>query len=161
MGKSELRPKIVKLCRVVGGLTGVINKIDADAPEYYSLASILTDDEADVAIAAGLRKERTVDYLAEKTGKSKEETKKLADYLAWIGVFRITTDKTTGQDVYYMQIFAPGIMEMLVNNKELLAEHPEVAKAFEEYTRIRMAKMAPMTPQQMKLTMARMRFFCW
>ena len=34
MGKSELRPKIVKLCRVVGGLTGVINKIDADAPEY-------------------------------------------------------------------------------------------------------------------------------
>ena len=56
---AELRPKIVKLCQVVGGLTGVVNKIDENAPEYYSLASIVTDDEADVAIAAGLRKVRT------------------------------------------------------------------------------------------------------
>ena len=45
-----------------------------------------------------------------------------------------------------MQIFAPGIMEMLVNNPKQLAEHPEVGKAFEEYTRIRMATMAPMLP---------------
>ena len=70
---AELRPKIVKLCHVVGGLTGVVNKIDENAPEYYSLASIVTDDEADVAIAAGLRKNRTVGYLAKKVGKSVEE----------------------------------------------------------------------------------------
>ena len=67
---AELRPKIVKLCHIVGGLTGVVNKIDENAPEYYSLASIVTDDEADVAIAAGLRKERTTAYLAKKTGKT-------------------------------------------------------------------------------------------
>ncbi|MBE7004583.1 MAG: pyridine nucleotide-disulfide oxidoreductase, partial [Ruminococcaceae bacterium] len=143
---AQLRPKIVKLCHVVGGLTGVVNKIDENAPEYYSLASILTDDEADVAIACGLRKERTTEYLAKKTGKSIEETQKLAEHLAWIGVFRITTDPSDGKDRFYMQIFAPGIMEMLVNNKELLASHPEVARAFEEYTRIRMATMAPMMP---------------
>ena len=46
---AELRPKIVKLCHIVGGMTGVVNKIDENAPEYYSLASIVTDDEADVA----------------------------------------------------------------------------------------------------------------
>lgn len=45
MAKQKLRPKIVKLCKVVGGLTGVVNKIDENAPEYYSLASILTDEE--------------------------------------------------------------------------------------------------------------------
>lgn len=143
---AELRPKIVKLCKVVGGLTGVINKIDENAPEYYSLASILTDDEADVAIAAGLRKERTVEYLAKKVGRPEEEVHALAEHLAWIGVFRVTTDPTDGKDRYYMQIFAPGIMEMLVNNKELLESHPEVARAFEEYTRIRMASLAPMMP---------------
>ena len=115
---AELRPKIVKLCKVVGGLTGVVNKIDENAPEYYSLASILTDDEADVAIAAGLRKERTVEYLAKKVGKSEEETEKLCKHLAWIGVFRGTTDRTDGKDRYYMQIFAPGIMEMLVNRMD-------------------------------------------
>ncbi|MBQ1460377.1 MAG: FAD-dependent oxidoreductase, partial [Oscillospiraceae bacterium] len=143
---QQLREKIVKLCKVVGGLTGMINKIDENAPEYYSLASILTDDEADVAIAAGLRKERTAEYLAKKVGKPVEEVQKIAEHLAWIGVFRVTTDKTDGKDRFYMQIFAPGIMEMLVNNQTLLKEHPEVGRAFEEYTRIRMANMAPMLP---------------
>ncbi len=143
---AELRPKIVKLCKVIGGLTGMVNKIDENAPEYYSLAAILTDDEADVAIAAGLRKERTVEYLAKKVGKSEEETEKLCKHLAWIGVFRGTTDPTDGKDRYYMQIFAPGIMEMLVNNQELLKTHPEVGRAFEEYTRIRMQNMTPILP---------------
>ncbi|MER2152343.1 MAG: pyridine nucleotide-disulfide oxidoreductase, partial [Candidatus Limivicinus sp.] len=134
---AELRPKIVKLCHIVGGLTGVVNKIDENAPEYYSLASIVTDDEADVAIAAGLRKERSAAYLAKKTGKSIEEVEKLAQHLAWIGVFRWTVDEESGENRYFMQIFAPGIMEMLVNNQELLDTHPEVGRAFEEYTRIR------------------------
>ena len=143
---AELREKIVKLCKVVGGLSGAMNKIDENAPEYYSLASILTDDEAEVAAAAGLRKERTAEYLAAKVGKPVDEVQKLAEHLAWIGVFRITTDPVDGKDRFFMQIFAPGIMEMLVNNKTLLSEHPEVGKAFEEYTRIRMATMAPMMP---------------
>ncbi len=89
---AELRPKIVKLCHIVGGLTGLVNKIDENAPEYYSLAGIVTDDEADVAIAAGLRKERSTAYLAKKTGKSMEEVDRLAQHLAWIGVFRWTID---------------------------------------------------------------------
>ena len=109
---AQLRPKIVKLCHIVGGLTGVVNKIDENAPEYYSLASIVTDDEADVAIAAGLRKNRTAGYLAKKVGKPVEEVEKLAKHLAWIGVFRCTYDEKLGEDVYFMQIFAPGIMEM-------------------------------------------------
>ena len=143
---AELRPKIVKLCHIVGGLTGVVNKIDENAPEYYSLASIVSDDEADVAIAAGLRKERTTAYLAQKTGKSPEEVDRLAQHLAWIGVFRWTIDPATKENRYFMQIFAPGIMEMLVNNQELLKTHPEVGRAIEEYTRIRMQTMSPLLP---------------
>ena len=143
---AELRPKIVKLCHIVGGMTGVVNKIDENAPEYYSLASIVTDDEADVAIACGLRKERNTAYLAKKTGKSEEEVDRLAQHLAWIGVFRWTIDPETKENRYFMQIFAPGIMEMLVNNQELLETHPEVGRAFEEYTRIRMQTMSPLIP---------------
>ena len=143
---AELRPKIVKLCKVVGGLTGMVNKIDENAPEYYCLAGILTDDEADVAIAAGLRHERTAEYLAKKTGRSLEETRKIAEHLAWIGIFRITTDPSDGKDRFFMQIFAPGIMEMMVNNITLLETHPDVGRAFEEYTRLRMANISPMLP---------------
>ena len=50
----SLRPKIVQLAKIVGGISGVMNKIDENAPEYYALASIVTDDQADIAIAAGL-----------------------------------------------------------------------------------------------------------
>ena len=69
---AQLRPKIVKLAKIIGGVTGITTRIDENAPEYYCMAGILTDEEADVAIAAGLRKERTAAYLAnyikEQTG---------------------------------------------------------------------------------------------
>ena len=65
---AQLRPKIVKLAKIIGGVTGITTRIDENAPEYYCMAGILTDEEADVAIAAGLRKERTAAYLARKVG---------------------------------------------------------------------------------------------
>jgi NADPH-dependent glutamate synthase beta subunit-like oxidoreductase/Na+-translocating ferredoxin:NAD+ oxidoreductase RNF subunit RnfB len=143
---AQLRHKIVKLAKIVGGVSGIVNKIDENAPEYYSLAAILSDEEADVAIAAGLRKDRTVEYLAQKVDKPLAEVKEIADTLGWKGIFRVNTSPVDGKDRYYMQIFAPGIMEMMVNNKEILNDHPEVGKAFEEYTRIRMATMSPLMP---------------
>ena len=79
---AQLRPKIVKLAKIIGGVTGITTKIDENAPEYYCMAGILSDDEADIAIAAGLRKERTAGYLAKKVGKTVEEIAPLLDNLA-------------------------------------------------------------------------------
>ena len=39
-----LRPKIVKLAKMVGGLTGMMNHIDEDAPEYYALECVVSDE---------------------------------------------------------------------------------------------------------------------
>lgn len=124
---AQLRPKIVKLAKIIGGVTGITTKIDENAPEYYCMAGILSDDEADIAIAAGLRKERTAGYLAKKVGKTVEEVQPLLDNLVYYGIFRRSMDKALGEDVYYMQIFAPGILEMMVNQKELLETHPRSA----------------------------------
>lgn len=143
---AQLRPKIVKLAKIIGGVTGITTRIDENAPEYYCMAGILSDDEADIAIAAGLRKERTAGYLAKKVGKTVEEVQPLLDNLVYYGIFRRSMDKALGEDVYYMQIFAPGILEMMVNQKELLATHPEVGRAFEEYTRNLAANMGAMIP---------------
>ena len=143
---AQLRPKIVKLAKVIGGVSGMVVKIDENAPEYYCMANIVSDDEADIAIAAGLRKERTAEYLAKKVGKTVEEIKPQLDNLVYYGIFRRTFDEKLGEDVYYMQIFAPGILEMMVNNKELMAAHPEVGRAFEEYTRVRMQLLGPVLP---------------
>ena len=143
---AQLRPKIVKLAKIIGGVTGITTRIDENAPEYYCMAGILSDDEADIAIAAGLRKERTAGYLAKKVGKTVQEVQPLLDNLVYYGIFRRSMDKALGEDVYYMQIFAPGILEMMVNQKELLETHPEVGRAFDEYTRNLAANMGAMIP---------------
>ena len=143
---AQLRPKIVKLAKIIGGASGMLVKIDENAPEYYCMADIVTDEEADIAIAAGLRKERTAQWLADKVGRTVEEIQPSLDRLVYYGVFRRCRIDGTDEDGYFMQIFAPGILEMMVNNQELLHEHPEVGRAFEEYTRLRMQSMGPILP---------------
>ena len=144
---AKLRPKIVKLAKVIGGISGAVVKIDENAPEYYSMANIVSDDEADIAIAAGLRRERTAEYLAKKVGKTVTKIQSSLDNLVEYGIFRRTYSEEYGEDTYFMQIFAPGILEMMVNNKKLLHDHPEVGRAFEEYTRLRMETIGPLLPE--------------
>lgn len=144
---AELRPKIVKLAKMVGGVAGMMNKIDENAPEYYALNAVVTDDMADVALAIGLRQPRTLEYIVEKCGKSREETLALLAKLTETGVCKVWTDKEDGRDRYFVNIFAPGMLEMMVNNREQLAAHPEIGKAFEEYTRRRLAPMAALFPE--------------
>ncbi len=129
-----LRPKIVKLAHMIGGVPGMMNKIDENAPEYYALAGVISDEQADVACCAGLRKPRTMEYLSKKSGKSLQETTRLAHELADIGVFTIWTDRDDGQERCYVEIFAPGTLERMVGNREQLAKHPEIGRAFDVYT---------------------------
>lgn len=148
---EELRPKIVKLIKMIGGVAGAMNKIEKTMPEYYALDGVVTDDMADVALCLGLRQERTLDYIQQKCGKNMQETQKLLDQLCYTGVVKTWKDKKTGKDLYFVNIFAPGILEMMVNNREQLAAHPEIGRAFEEYTRKRLAPMAALFPEGMAM----------
>ena len=139
-----LRKKIVKLAKMIGGPSGMAFKIDENAPEYYCLECVVSDEQADVALAMGLRKERTAGEIAERCGKSLEETRKLLYEMVKIGVCRVNT--VNGTDIFHVQIFAPGTMEMMVGSKELCEKYPQIPKAFEEYTRLRLATLTPMFP---------------
>lgn len=147
----ELRPKIVKLAKMIGGLTGMVNKIDENAPEYYSLECCVSDEQADVAMAMGLRKPKTAEQIAKKIGKPVEYVQKVGWELAQIGVCKFYIDELDGKEKYMIQIFAPGILEMMVCNDELLAKHPQIGKAFEEYTRTRVKDLVPMLPRGMSM----------
>ena len=145
----QLRPKIVKLAKMVGGLAGSINKIDENAPEYYALECVVSDEQADVALVMGLRKPRTAEYVARKCGKDLGETHRILMELAQIGVCKVWHEE--GQELFWVNIFAPGMLEMMVNNRQQLEAHPQIGKAFEEYTRRRIAPMAPMLPEGMAM----------
>ena len=138
-----IRKSILRLVKVMGGLAGMMTKITEESPEYYAL-NCLTDEEADVAACLGLRKSRNLDYVVAKCGKPKEETKKILDRLGYLGVIKIYTENN--ETLYFMQIFAPGTLEMMVGCTENLKEHPEIAKAFEAYTRGLMESMGTMLP---------------
>ena len=95
---AQLRPKIVKLAKIIGGASGMLVKIDENAPEYYCMENIVSDDEADIAIAAGLRKERTAGWLAAKVGKTVAEIQPALDNLVYYGVFRRVYSEELGED---------------------------------------------------------------
>ncbi len=83
--------------------------------------------------------------LRKKCGKSPEETYRILMELAKIGVCKVFHNEQ-GKEVFMVQIFAPGILEMMVNNKEQLEKYPQIGKAFEEYTRLRISHIAPNLP---------------
>ncbi len=142
----SMRPKIVKLARMIGGVPGMLNKITEDSPEYYCLDCVVTDEQADVALVCGLRKPRTIAYLSKKCGKSYEETQRLAHELADSGVFTIWQDREDGLERCYVEIFAPGTLERMVGNREQLEKHPIIGKAFNEYTANTAAHLATTLP---------------
>ena len=142
----SVRPKIMKLARMIGGLPGMLNKLDENSPEYYCLDCVVTDEMADVALAAGLRKYRTMEYLAKKCGKSLEETTRIAHQLGDTGVFTIITHPEDKKERCYVEIFAPGTLERMVGNREQLAKHPEIGRAFDEYTAATGAHLATTLP---------------
>lgn len=51
-----------------------LNKYD---PEYWGLAALLTDEQAEVALKMGVRKPKTMADMVKLTGKSEEELEKI------------------------------------------------------------------------------------
>ena len=84
---------------MVGGLAGVVNKIEKDSPEYMALNCVVSDEQADVALTMGLRKPRTAEYVSQKCGKSLEETHKILMELADIGVCKVWHED--GQELFW------------------------------------------------------------
>ncbi len=140
----ETRKKILKLANKISmeSKSGFAHKVTD--PEYRILDPVVTDDMADVAMGLKLRTPRTAKEVAEKCGKSEEETTKLLWQLAEAGV--CTFKSENGVDLFWLPIWVPGIMEMMVNNKENVKKYPVIAECFEEYTRIRTAPLAPLMP---------------
>lgn len=112
---------------------GAKNGITVNDPEYKILEPVVTNEMAEVALQLEFRQPMTAGEIAEKCGKSVEETSKLLWELAMAGVCFV--NKIDGVDKYWHDTWVPGIMEMMVNNKENVRKYPQIAKAFEEYGR--------------------------
>ncbi len=139
-----IRKKIEKLAKKICGATALMVKIDENAPEYYVLECVVTDEMADVGLAMKLRKPQTIEQIAKKCNKSVEETQRLAMELADVGACIFHSEN--GVDLFELTVFVPGVMEKVVGNKELCEKYPQIPRAFEEYARLRGGMLSPKMP---------------
>lgn len=110
---------------------GAKDEIKPEYPEYKILEPVVTEEMAEVGLCLGLREPMSAEEIAPKCGKSVEETAKLLWELAVAGVAFV--NKIDGVDKYWHDIWVPGHMEMMVNNKENVKKYPQIAEAFDAY----------------------------
>lgn len=114
-------------------------------PEYYLFADILTDEQADLLLVMERRKEEKVEDIAARIGKSYAETFDMLMQLTDIGVIEMKP-QSDGTDRFELVIYLPGIFELMMLNREQAKKHPEIARAFEEYSRTTVEKVTTMMP---------------
>ena len=125
----EYRQEIVDLVNKIGRTkAGTSREAIPFGPEYYALAPILDEYQAKMAMHLEFRKKLSAEDVAKASGEPYEKVKEALDYIAWAGVAFLNT--INGVDMYWQDLFVPGHLEMINNNKELVAKHPEVAEAF-------------------------------
>lgn len=145
----SFRPKILALANKITfeAHTGIPN-VPAD-PEYRILAEVVTDEQADVALACKVRESMTLEQISKRCGKTPDVTKKLLYELGEEGVVVRYTSPDDGVEYFTMPCWVPGIMEMMVGNKAQVEAHPEIARCFDEYTLKNMKLMSPNLPRGM------------
>lgn len=128
----EVSEKLLDLANKISRVKrGSKNEIIAAYPEYKILVPICTDDMADVAMHLVLRTHLTAEDIAPKCGRSVEDTEKLLWDIAMAGLAFVNEEN--GKNVYWCEIWVPGHMEMIVNNKENVAKYPVLGECFDAY----------------------------
>lgn len=110
---------------------GSKDEIKPEYPEYKILAPVVTDEMAEVALCLKFREPMSAAEIAPLCKKSVEETSKLLWELALAGVSFV--EKIDGVDKYWHDVWVPGHMEMMANNRENVKNHPEIGAAFDAY----------------------------
>ena len=135
------RPNILKLATKISLESLTYTGITYTDPEYRILDPIVTDDMCRVMMHLRLETDRPVGEVAKRCKESEVFVQEQLDKLVAAGIVR--SRKVDGVDCYYYPIWVPGIMEGILSNREQCDRYPDLGYCFEEYTRRRLAMVAP------------------
>ncbi|MGL5541550.1 MAG: FAD-dependent oxidoreductase [Erysipelotrichaceae bacterium] len=125
----EYRQDIVDLANKIGRTkAGTSREVFPFGPEYYVLEAIMDPYHTKIAMHLKFREKVSAQEVADAAHEPVEKVKQALEYIAWAGVAFVNT--VDGVDVYWQDIFVPGHMEMIVNNKELVAKYPQIGESF-------------------------------
>ncbi|NBJ92947.1 FAD-dependent oxidoreductase [Parablautia muri] len=120
-----------------------IKKITRDDPEYWGLAGVLTDEEAEIALKMGVRKPKTLEEMVKLTGISKEELEPKLMQMSVKGILEYNWENPKHEKQYVLPMFVPGCGEFFNMNSQVVAEHPEVSLFFEHMSRLPLEHVTP------------------
>lgn len=139
------KPKVLELANHIGRKKqGSKSSYNYNDPEYMILEPVVTDEMAEVGLCLEFRKPKSAKEVAPLCGKSIEYAEKHLWELAMAGACFV--NEIDGEDKYWLDTWVPGVMEMMVNNKENVKKYPQIAEAFEAYGRVRGPKTAGVFP---------------
>lgn len=143
------RENLLKLGSMITNRIGL--KATADDPEYWGLASVMTDKMVEVALKMGVRKPKTTEQLMKLTKMEREPLEKLLTEMAWLGIVEYNWENLDGKNPnhekrWILPLFVPGSAEFLNMRKSQIDQNPEVAAFFERMTFLPLEKITPMVP---------------
>ena len=141
---QEPRALILQLGQMITDRIG--HKVTVDDPEYWGLAGIVTDEMAEVALKMKVRRPMTLQQLVKATGRDAVSLEKLLYEMSVIGLLEYNWENPKHEKQYILPMFVPGSAEFTNMNKQQLEEHPELARFFENMSRLPLEKVTPMVP---------------
>ena len=151
---GPIRESIVKLAKMITDRPAQhlgLKKITKDDPEYWGLAALISDEEAELASKLGVRKPKTFEEIHKLSGMSEEQCRELIDHMSEQGVLEYNWENLDGTNPknekrYIVPMFVPGVGEFAAMHETNMNEHPELGRFFERMTFLPLERVTKIVP---------------
>lgn len=120
-----------------------LKKITRNDPEYWGLAGVLTDEEAELALKLGVRKPKTLSEIVKISGLEEKKCETLLEEMSRKGLLEYNWENAAHEKQYVLPMYVPGCAEFFNMNAKILESNPEMGTFFEHMSRLPLEKITP------------------
>lgn len=124
-----------------------LKKITRNDPEYWGLAGVLSDEEAELALKLGVRKPKTLAEIVALSGMEEKQCEALLEEMARKGLLEYNYENEAHVKQYVLPMYVPGCAEFFNMNASILESNPEMGTFFEHMSRLPLEKITPFVPE--------------
>lgn len=124
-----------------------LKKITRNDPEYWGLAGVLTDEEAELALKLGVRKPKTLPEIVKLSGMEEKKCEALLEEMSRKGLLEYNWENAAHEKQYVLPMYVPGCAEFFNMNAKILESNPEMGTFFEHMSRLPLEKITPFVPE--------------
>ena len=148
--KEPFREPIAKLGKMITDRIPQklgLKKITQEDPEYWGLAAVLTDEEAELALKLGVRKPKTLPEIVKLSGLDEKKCESLLEEMSIKGILEYNWENEAHEKQYVLPMYVPGCAEFFNMNSNILSSSPEIGTFFEHMSRLPLEKITPFVPE--------------